>query len=76
MRWCLLIEECSPKLTYIKGENNIVVDVFSRLEIDFNVSSPPESLEQLLISNMKCFASDIRLPSTVYPVSFQLIHQQ
>ena len=27
MRWRLIIEECGPKLTHIKGKNNIVADV-------------------------------------------------
>ena len=36
----------------------------------------PDSLEQLLQSNMECFATDIKFPSTVYPISFQLIHQK
>ena len=76
MRWRLLIEEFGPELTYIKGEKNIVADALSRLDIEDNETSPPDSLEQLLLSNMECFASDIKLPSTVYPVSFQLIHQQ
>ena len=31
MRWRLIIEECGPKLTYIKGKNNIVADVGSLL---------------------------------------------
>ena len=29
MRWCLIIEECGPKLTHIKGENNIAADALS-----------------------------------------------
>jgi hypothetical protein len=33
MRWRLFIEEYSPDLRYIKGENNIVADALSRLEI-------------------------------------------
>ena len=33
MRWRLLIEEFGPELRYIKGENNIVADVLSRLGI-------------------------------------------
>ena len=53
MRWYLLIEKFSPKLTYIKGEKNIVADALSKLEIDFSVSNAPESLEQLLLNNME-----------------------
>jgi len=33
MRWQLLLEELGPKLTYVKGANNIVADALSRLEI-------------------------------------------
>jgi len=33
MLWRLLLEEFGPKLTYIKGVNNIVADALSRLEI-------------------------------------------
>jgi hypothetical protein len=33
MRWRLLLEEYGPKLTYVKGTNNIVADALSRLDI-------------------------------------------
>jgi transposase InsO family protein len=33
MRWRLLLEEFGPKLLYIKGEQNIVADALSRLEL-------------------------------------------
>jgi len=33
MRWRLLLEEFGPKLTYVKGANNIVADALSRLEM-------------------------------------------
>jgi len=33
MRWQLLLEEIGPKLTYVKGTNNIVADALSRLKI-------------------------------------------
>jgi len=33
MRWRLLLEEFGPKLTHVKGVNNIVDDALSRLEI-------------------------------------------
>ena len=33
MRWRLIIEEFGPKLTYIKGENNIVADALSRMRL-------------------------------------------
>jgi len=33
MRWRLILEEYGPELHYIKGENNIVADALSRLEM-------------------------------------------
>ena len=33
MRWRLLIEECGPELHYIKGENNVIANALSRLEL-------------------------------------------
>ena len=33
MRWRLILEEFNPKLTYIKGANNVVVDALSRLDM-------------------------------------------
>ena len=34
MRWKLVLEEFGLELNYIKGENNIVADALSRLEMD------------------------------------------
>ena len=40
MRWRLLIEEFGPELIYIKGENNIVADALSRMDLsEENVSA-------------------------------------
>ena len=36
MRWRLILEEFGPKLKYIKGENNVVADALSRLEMSDN----------------------------------------
>ena len=33
MRWRLIIEDFGPELKYIKGENNVVADALSRLEM-------------------------------------------
>jgi hypothetical protein len=61
MRWRLLIEEFGPKLTYVKGENNIVADALSRMattEVDFS----PEA-----------FAADEHDFPEAYPLSFKEI---
>ena len=67
MRWRLIIEEFGPKLTYIKGVNNIVADALSRMrltEADFG----PEA-----------FAGDADagdFPSA-FPLSYgQIAHEQ
>ena len=36
MRWRLILEEFGPELKYIKGENNVVADSLSCLEISDN----------------------------------------
>jgi hypothetical protein len=33
MRWCLILEEFGPSLTYVKGEHNVVADTLSRLDL-------------------------------------------
>ena len=32
LRWRLILEEFSPKLIYIKGQNNVIADALSRLD--------------------------------------------
>ena len=36
MRWRLIIEEFGSELKYIKGENNVVADALSHLEMSDN----------------------------------------
>ena len=74
MRWRLLIEEFGPELVYLQGKKNIVADALSRLDISPTNTQEP-NLEQLLVSNAECFATDTKLPSTVYPVFLLLIHK-
>jgi hypothetical protein len=33
-QWRLLLDECGPKIVYIKGIHNTVADAVSRLEYD------------------------------------------
>ena len=53
MRWRLYIEEYSPDLQYIKGENNVVADALSRLEM---TTSKSEDTTEIYYSVMQCFA--------------------
>ena len=67
MRWRLIIEECGPKLTHIKGENNIVADALSRMRLtekDFSAEA---------------FAGDANANDfpTEHPLSYkQIAHEQ
>ena len=36
MRWRLILKEFGPELKYIKGENNVVADALSRIEMSDN----------------------------------------
>jgi hypothetical protein len=41
-RWCLLLEQYRPEITYIKGVDNTVADALSRLEYN-----PKKNLKRL-----------------------------
>jgi hypothetical protein len=45
MRWRLVLKEYRPELHYIKGEDNIVADVLSRL----NLNKPDEDVHKVFI---------------------------
>ena len=36
MRWRLILGDFGPDLKYIKGENNVIADSLSRLEVSDN----------------------------------------
>ena len=74
MRWRLYIEEYSPDLRYIKGENNVVADALSRLEI------AAEPLEEAfftdeLRSELYCYGTET-LASSDYPLDYEQIRQK
>ena len=62
MRWCLILEEFSPELKYIKGENNVVADALSPLEISDNK-------EILNISEIYGYDEE-DMPDSAYPISY------
>ena len=76
MRWRLILEEYSPELRYIKGENNIVADALSRLDM---VSEDLQQKEQLSLEQMgELFAAEegIDFPEN-FPLSYREIeHRQ
>ena len=65
MRWRLVLEEFGPDLQYIKGENNVVADALSRLDIDD---------EQEIFNVSECFGyDDDDLPPSSYPIRYKEI---
>jgi len=55
MRWRLFIEEYSPDLRYIKGENNVVADALSRLP---KQSKPFEDSQEVFYTVMECYKKE------------------
>ena len=62
MRWRLILEEFGPELKYIKGENNVVADALSRLELSDNQ-------EILNISELYGYDDKV-LPESAYPILY------
>ena len=62
MRWCLILEEFGPELKYIKGENNVVADALSRLEMSDN---------QDIFDISELYGYDDKdLPDSAYPICY------
>ena len=62
MRWRLILEEFGPELKYIKGENNVVADALSRLEMSDNQ-------DILNISELYGY-NDKDLTESAYPIRY------
>ena len=73
MRWRLILEEFGPELKYIKGNDNVVADALSRLEI-LPHSIPPT--EASMADHFGLEEDD--LPPDVFPLNYKtlMIHQQ
>ncbi len=73
MQWRLLLEEYGQELRYIEGENNIVADALSRLDLTNN-----EPYEQISIEEIAEFdANDEEDFPAIYPLSYaEIAHEQ
>src|SRR6476620_10507295 len=58
MRWRLYIEEYSPDLQYIKGENNVVADALSRLEMDDKPNPHEAFITEVMCLDWYCYAKE------------------
>ena len=65
IRWHLIHEEFGPELKYIKGENNVVADTLSWLEMSDNQ-------DILNISEIYGY-DDADLPDSAYPICYHNI---
>ena len=62
VRWRLILEEFSPELKYIKGENNVIADALSSLEMSDN--------QDILNISELCGYDDKDLPNSAYPICY------
>ena len=80
MRWRLILEEYGPELKYIKGEDNIVADALSRLDLH-----EPKDPEEIFVFQhgygqysrermAECFAAEPMDVLDSYPLSYRQIH--
>jgi hypothetical protein len=68
MRWRLIIEEFGPTLTYIKGENNIVADALSRLDLE-EAEIDMDNLDEVL-------NFEEELPKDSFPMTYSRIARE
>ena len=70
MRWRLILEEFGPELWYVQGQDNVVADALSRLEMTPNKISPqPEKMAEIFGLEK----DDI--PDHAYPLSYKTIQR-
>ena len=71
MRWRLILEEYSPKLIYVKGENKVGVDALSRLDLK------PATIEPSLDQMAELFGlDDNELPVDALPLQYKAIARE
>ena len=69
MRWRLILEEYGPELIYVKGENNVVADALSRLNLITNTTLSPD-----LAKMAEHFGLDDEdLPADAFPLQYKMI---
>ena len=68
MRWRLVLEEFGPELNYIKGENNVVADALSRLDMDTD--------KEIFNITEATGYDDDDLPEDTYPIQYSLIEKE
>ena len=80
MRWRLFIEEYSPDLRYIKGEDNVVADALSRLpkELSNLVIDDTHHLDDSMeayYTTMDCLTDERKSETDYHPLSYQRLDE-
>ena len=70
MRWRLYIEEYSPDLQYIKGENNVVADALSRLDMDNTPTLNKARITEDMCLGWYCYAKEEQTYDS-HPLSYE-----
>ena len=71
MRWRLVLEEYDPELRYIKGEQNIVADALSRLDLDDTIPLPNVNESNFMAECFNVYGTEF--PSEYYPLHMSTI---
>ena len=74
MRRRLYIEEYSPDLQYIKGENNVVADALSQLDMELDPNPMEALITEEMHSNWYCYAKE-EMNYDSHPLSFQQLEK-
>ena len=69
MRWRLYIEEYSPDLQYIKGENNVMADALSRLDCEDTSPQQEAFITDEMCSEWYCYAKEEKTYDS-HPLSY------
>jgi hypothetical protein len=74
MRWRLVLEEFGPELRYVKGQDNVVADALSRLDM-MSLEEFQDKYNEAYLA--ECFAGDeVEFPKD-YPLTYaQIEHEQ
>src|SRR5688500_7803079 len=70
MRWRLYIEEYSPDLQYVKGENNVVADALSQLDMEPDPNPTEALITEEMRSDWYCYAKE-EMNYDSHPLSYQ-----
>ena len=74
MRWRLYIKEYSPGLQYIKGENNVMADLLSRLDCDEEVLQQEAFIMDGMCSDWYCYVKEEKTYDS-HPLSYDKLEK-